>query len=142
MFDNILEQYLTLLATTDRSHATQRAIRSDLTRFCTWWEHTHQRPFDLTQVVERDLRAWKVARQQVDGAAPATINRGLSTLRRVCAWAVEQKVLAENPTKGLEDIPATRLVLSQTRQWMRSCEPRVTNGISGCACVTKPYSPS
>jgi len=109
MFDNILEQYLTLLATTDRSHATQRAIRSDLTRFCTWWEHTHQRPFDLTQVVERDLRAWKVARQQVDGAAPATINRGLSTLRRVCAWAVEQKVLAENPTKGLEDIPATPL---------------------------------
>lgn len=109
MFDDTVEQYLALLATADRSYATQRAVRSDLTGFCTWWESTHQRSFDLTQVVDRDLRAWKVARQQVDGAAPATINRGLSTLRRVCAWAVEQKLLAENPTKGIDDIPSPPL---------------------------------
>ena len=70
MFDHILEQYLAQLTATGRSRATQRAVRSDLTQFCTWWEHTHQRAFDLTQVIERDLRAWKVARQQVDGAAP------------------------------------------------------------------------
>jgi hypothetical protein len=48
----------------------------------------YQRPFDLTQVVERDLRAWKMFRQQDEGAAPATINRGLSTLRRLCTWAL------------------------------------------------------
>jgi len=107
MFDHILEDYLAQLAVTGRSHATQRAIRSDLTQFCTWWEHTHQRPFDLTQVVERDLRAWKMGRQQADGAAPATINRGLSTLRRLCAWAMEDKRLAENPTRDLTDIPST-----------------------------------
>ncbi len=107
MFDHILEDYLAQLTATGRSYATQRAVRSDLTQFSTWWEHAHQRPFDLAQVVERDLRAWKVARQQADGAAPATINRGLSTLRRVCAWAVEQKLLAENPTRDLTDIPST-----------------------------------
>lgn len=107
MFDHILEDYLAQLTVTGRSHATQRAVRSDLTQFCIWWEHTYQRPFDLTQVVERDLRAWKVGRQQVDGAAPATINRGLSTLRRLCAWAMEQKRLAENPTRDLTDIPST-----------------------------------
>ena len=45
----------------------------------------------------------------MDGAAPATINRGLSTLRRVCAWAVEAKLLGENPTRGLEDLPSTPL---------------------------------
>ncbi len=109
MFDHILEQYLASLATTGKSRATQRAVRSDLTQFCTWWVRTHQRPFDLTHVLERDLRVWKAARQQVDGAAPATINRGLSTLRRVCAWAVEQKRLLENPAKGIEDIPSTPL---------------------------------
>ncbi len=52
------------------------------------------------------MRAWKMARQQEDGATPATINRGLSTLRRLCAWAVEQKVLIENPTKDLADVPS------------------------------------
>lgn len=107
MSDHILEQYLARLTATGRSRATQRAVRSDLMQFCTWWTRTHQRSFDLTQVMERDVRAWKVERQQADGAAPATINRGLSTLRRVCAWAVEQKLVTENPTRGLTDIPAT-----------------------------------
>jgi site-specific recombinase XerD len=109
MGDDILDQYLATLATRGVSVATQRAARSDLTSFCAWWEIKHQRSFDLTQVVDRDLREWKVTRQKVDGAAPATINRGLSTLRRVCGWAVEQKLLAENPTKGIEDIPSTPL---------------------------------
>ncbi len=89
MFDHILEQYVAQLSTAGKSPATQRAIRSDLLQFCTWWEQMHQRPFDLTQVVERDLRAWKVFRQQDEGTAPATINRGLSTLRRLCTWAVD-----------------------------------------------------
>jgi site-specific recombinase XerD len=74
-----------------------------------WWEARRQQPFKLTQVVDRDLRDWKQKRQQVDGAAPATINRGLSTLRRFYTWAVEQKLLAENPTTGIEDIPSTPL---------------------------------
>jgi site-specific recombinase XerD len=67
----------------------------------------HQRPFDLTQVVERDLRAWKIFRQQDEGAAPATINRALSTLRRVFSWAVEQRLLRENLAKEISDIAST-----------------------------------
>src|SRR6266487_326564 len=107
MFDHILEQYVAQLSTAGKSPATQRAIRSDLLQFCTWWEQMHQRPFDLTQVVERDLRAWKVFRQQDEGTAPATINRGLSTLRRLCTWAVEQRLLTENPVKEVADIAST-----------------------------------
>jgi site-specific recombinase XerD len=109
MSSDALDQYLATLATKDRSRATQRAARSDLMIFCRWWETKHQRSFDLTQVIDRDLREWKLTRQKVDGAAPSTINRGLSTLRRWCAWAVELKVLADNPAKGIEDIPSTPL---------------------------------
>ncbi|GHO55784.1 tyrosine-type recombinase/integrase [Ktedonobacter robiniae] len=107
MFDPILEQYLAQLSAAGKSPATRRAVRSDLTQFCTWWERTRERSFDLTQVVERDLRTWKACRQQDEGAAPATINRGLSTLRRVCSWAVEQRLLAENPTKEVSDVAST-----------------------------------
>jgi site-specific recombinase XerC len=77
--------------------------------FCRWWETRHQRFFDLTHVVDRDLRAWKHQRQQVDGAAPATINRGLSTLRQFCTWAINQQLIAENPATGIEDVPSTPL---------------------------------
>jgi site-specific recombinase XerD len=107
MFDRILEQYVASLTAAGKAPATQRAIRSDLLQFCTWWEQTYLRPFDLMQVMERDLRAWKAFRQQDEGAAPATINRGLSTLRRLCTWAVEQRLLTENPTKEVPDIPST-----------------------------------
>ena len=107
MFDHILERYVASLTPAGKAPATQRAIRSDLLQFCAWWEQRNLRPFDLTQVVERDLRAWKTVRQQKEGAAPATINRGLSTLRRLCTWAVEQRLLIENPVKGIDDIPST-----------------------------------
>src|SRR5258708_17090799 len=83
------------------------SLRTTLISSVRHQKHAPQRPFDLDQGGERDLRAWKVARQQADGAAPATINRGLSTLRRICAWAVEHMRIAENPTKHLTDIPST-----------------------------------
>src|SRR5258708_26538577 len=106
MFDRIVEQYLGSLLTAGKASATQRAVRSDLLHFCTWWEHVSQRPFDLTQVGKRDLRAWKVVRQQDEGSAPPTINRGLSTLRRLCTWAADQGLLRENPTMEVPDIPS------------------------------------
>ena len=107
MFDQTLERYVAQLAAAGKAAATQRAIRSDLLQFCSWWEQVNHRSFDLTQVVARDLRAWKVMRQRDEGAAPATINRGLSTLRRVCSWAVEQRLLPENPAKEIPDLPST-----------------------------------
>lgn len=109
MIDDPVSMYLTHLTTQSISVATQRASRSDLTRFCTWWETKRQQPFDLKYVVDRDLRDWKQQRQRVDGAAPATINRNLSTLRRFFTWAVEQQLLIENPTRGIEDVPSVPL---------------------------------
>jgi integrase/recombinase XerC len=109
MPDDPVSAYLAVLAARDISLATQRASRSDLVQFCRWWESRNQRPFDLAYVVDRDLRAWKLHRQQVDGVAPATINRGLSTLRQFCTWAVEQQFIAENPSTGIEDVPSALL---------------------------------
>lgn len=109
MPEDLVSAYLATLSARDISLATQRASRSDLVQFCRWWEIRQQRPFDLTYVVDRDLRAWKQQRQQIDGAAPATINRGLSTLRQFCTWAIEQQLIAANPAIGIEDVPSTPL---------------------------------
>lgn len=109
MTDDPISEYLARLTTQSISVATRRASLSDLTHFCRWWETKHQQPFDLKYVVDRDVRDWKQQRQQVDGAAPATINRNLSTLRRFFTWAVEQQLLSENPTRAIEDVPSVPL---------------------------------
>lgn len=109
MLSDPIDQYLAVLVTRGVPVATQRAVRSDLAIFRSWWETKNQRSFDLSQVIERDIRDWKLSRQLSDGAAPATINRGLSTLRSFSVWAVEQKLLSENPLVGVDDVPSTPL---------------------------------
>ena len=100
----IIVQYLDDLATQDRSPATIRAVRADLRQFATWWETTHRQPWRVDVTSERDLRRWQRSRQIDDGAAPATINRAFSTLRRFCAWAVQHGYLADNPCTDLKDV--------------------------------------
>src|SRR5579872_982674 len=102
---NAVASYLHTLEARGASTATCRAARSDLRHLMRRWEERHRQAFDLSLLVERDLRAWKLARQKEDGAAPSTINRGLSTLRAFCTWAVAQGLLAENPATGVPDVP-------------------------------------
>ena len=85
-----MAEYLKHLQGQDRSPATLRATRSDLSGFQSWWERTYRRPFAVQQLAPRDLRRWQRERQQVDGAKPNTINRALSSLRGFCQWAVVQ----------------------------------------------------
>ena len=100
-----VDRYVNLLNERGVSPATRKAVRSDLSHLAHWWEARYHRAFDPSLLVERDLRAWKAARQKDDGAAPSTINRGLSTVRRFCAWAVEEGCLSENPAATVADVP-------------------------------------
>ncbi len=109
MSSEVIAQYLASLDKRGVSAATKQAVRSDLTIFCRWWEAKHAGLFDVTAVIDRDIREWKRVRQHDDGAAPTTINRGLSTLRSFCTWAMNQRLLPENPMMGIEDIPSELL---------------------------------
>lgn len=100
----IITHYLDHLAVQGRSPATVRAVRSDLGQFGTWWETTYHQPWMVAVTSDRNLRHWQRSRQAEDGAAPATINRALSTLRRFCAWAVQHGHLADNPCTELKDV--------------------------------------
>jgi len=99
-----LEQYLEVLHTKRRAPATLKVVRQDLTRFIAWWELARQRTFDPVLLRYEDLRDWRLARQRDDGAAPATINRGLASLRGYCQWAAISHPLTENPAIDLEDV--------------------------------------
>lgn len=99
--DILIDRYLATL----REPASLRAARADLQTFARWWEHERGRAFDPTQLLEKDITAWVRYRQDVEERKPATINRGLSTLRRFGDWLVAERLLSENPAKGIRDLP-------------------------------------
>src|SRR5437899_8949796 len=99
-----LERYLAVLQTKRRTPATLKVIHHDLAHFVAWWESTRRRTFDPALLRHEDLRDWRVARQRDDGAAPATINRGLASLRGYCRWALAGHLLLENPMTDVKDV--------------------------------------
>jgi site-specific recombinase XerD len=108
MHDSV-DQYLASLLANRRSPLTIKAARQDLIRFMTWWEAQYQRPFDPALLLDHDLGDWVLLRQQNDGAAPATINRGLAALRGYSAWAHRAGLMTENPAAAIADVPTAPL---------------------------------
>jgi len=104
-----IEQYLEFLHTKRRAPATLKVVCQDLAHFVAWWEGTRRRAFDPARLRHEDLRDWRVARQRDDGAAPATINRGLASLRGYCRWALARHLLVENPMTEVKDVPTEPL---------------------------------
>jgi site-specific recombinase XerD len=104
-----IEQYLEVLHTKRRAPATLKVVHQDLTHFVVWWEQTRRRTFDPALLRHEDLRDWRLARQRDDGAAPATINRGLASLRGYCQWATLAHLLTENPATDIKDVPTDPL---------------------------------
>lgn len=100
-----IEQYLESLHTRRRAPATVKVVQHDLTHFVAWWESTRRRTFDPALLRHEDLRDWRSVRQRDDGAAPATINRGLASLRGYCRWALACHLLVENPITDVKDVP-------------------------------------
>lgn len=104
-----IEQYLAFLHTKRRAPATLKVIRHDLAHFVAWWEGIRRRTFDLAFLRHEDLCDWRSVRQREDGAAPATINRGLASLRGYCRWALVRHLLVENPMTDVKDVPTEPL---------------------------------
>src|SRR5216683_1936082 len=109
MMHSSIEQYLEFLHTKRRTPATLKVIQHDLTPLVAWWEITRRRIFDPALLEYEDLRDWRTIRQCDDGAAPATINRGLASLRGYCRWALAGHLLVENPMIDVMDVPTEPL---------------------------------
>ncbi|NNJ13097.1 tyrosine-type recombinase/integrase [Chloroflexales bacterium ZM16-3] len=101
MLNETIDRYLATL----HEPASQRAARADLVTFARWWEEQRGRAFDPTQLLAKDISAWVRHRQDVEERKPATINRGLSTLRRFGEWLVAEQMIRENPAKDVRDLP-------------------------------------
>jgi site-specific recombinase XerD len=78
--------FLASLAHDDLAPATLRGYRYDLLHFLAWHGTVQNNPFTLEGLAEYELIAYRQY-MVAAGRRPATINRRLDALRRLCRWA-------------------------------------------------------
>lgn len=93
----------------DLRPATHRNYTSDLRQFAAWceaiWRETDAAAtFTPAHLTTPTLTAYR-AHLQAIGLSPATINRHLVSLKRYCAWAHEQGLIAVDPGKPVKLVP-------------------------------------
>jgi integrase/recombinase XerC len=95
--------YETWLQKRDTAQKSIRAYLSDAHQFAEWFKQSCGEAFSLGEVDWRDVQEWRNTAEQ--DFKPATVNRRLSSLRTLFAWAIEQELVAIDPTlrvKGVE----------------------------------------
>ena len=117
------------LSAHDYSHHTDRAIRSDLTKFAKWFVSANDERFDLTRVTVRDIADFREHLSRVRRQSIATVNRALVSIRRFLAHLVQSGALPDNvaeSVKELKRMPITPkgLTTGQVRKILREIELR------------------
>jgi site-specific recombinase XerD len=95
--------YETWLKKRDTAQKSIRAYLSDAQQFVAWFEQSSGEPFSPAEVDWRDVQNWRDAAEKA--FKPATVNRRLSSLRTLFAWAIEKQLVSADPTlrvKGVE----------------------------------------
>jgi len=100
----VVDAWLTTLDQQGKSRHTQAAYRRALAHFGHWAAQLYGMPWIPATTMPRDVRDWKAHQQQVDQAAPATINQRVVALSRFFAWAVREGQLREDPTQAVSSL--------------------------------------
>jgi integrase/recombinase XerC len=81
-----MASFLASLAHDDLAPATLRGYRYDLRHFLAWHRTVQDSPFAIEKLAEYELIAYR-QHMVAAGRRPATVNRRLDALRRLCRWA-------------------------------------------------------
>ena len=102
--DDWLEAFTTSLRHADLRPRTVAGYRDDLTRFWRWFQQTKGPHAPLKTLHASDLLHYRHQLLHVEQLQPATINRRLQALRRLCRWATQCGILAHDPTQELKTL--------------------------------------
>ena len=102
-----LTAFLAALTRADLAPATRRGYGYDLRHFLTWHASIQGSGFALERLREYDLIAYR-QHLLAAGHRPATINRRLDALRRLCRWAHGAGSLGADVAHGLRPVRTVR----------------------------------
>jgi site-specific recombinase XerD len=83
--------FLASLARDDLAPATLRGYRYDLRHFLAWHRTVHDGVFAIEGLAEFELIAYR-QHMVAAGRRPATVNRRLDALRRLCRWGCQWRL--------------------------------------------------
>jgi len=103
-----LTQFTETLRAEERSENTVQSYLSDLKHFAEWFEGTNGQAFKPEAIMPIDIGQYKSYLQTVKGFKPATVNRRLAAIKRLCRWARSQSLIEENPAAEIKGVPRQR----------------------------------
>jgi site-specific recombinase XerD len=121
--------FLDSLAREDLAPATLRGYRYDLRHFLAWHATVQPDAFSLDRLAEFELIAY---RQQMvaAGRRPATINRRLDALRRLCRWASGDVARDLRPVRTVRNRQPAGLIDPEVYALLRAAGAS-THGLAG-----------
>lgn len=99
--------FLASLARDDLAPATLRGYRYDLRHFLAWHRTAQDSAFAIEGLAEYELIAYR-QHMVAAGRRPATVNRRLDALRRLCRWARGTGVLAADAARDVRPMRTAR----------------------------------
>jgi integrase/recombinase XerC len=99
--------FLDSLARDDLAPATLRGYRYDLRHFLAWHRSVQDDGFAIERLAEYELIAYR-QHMIAAGRRPATVNRRLDALRRLCRWARGTGALAADAARDVRPVRTTR----------------------------------
>lgn len=103
-FDDVLDDWQEHLSRKGKSQHTIAAYRRSVEHFARWCVQVAEVLPAVGKTIPRDVRDWKAHQQQVEKAAPATINQRLAGLAQFFDWARRQNLIDIDPTEDIETL--------------------------------------
>jgi len=103
-----LIQFTETLRAEGLSENTIESYLSDLRHFAEWFRGTNSEALRPEAITPIDVWQYKSYLQTVKGFKPATINRRLAAIKRLCRWARTQELIEENPAEEVKGVPRAR----------------------------------
>jgi site-specific recombinase XerD len=109
-FDRAMQKTINLfekaLVAEEASPLTIKNYLLDLSQFSSWFEGTNGQPLTLPAITPTDVRVYKDHLRRT--AKPATVNRRLASIRKLCRWAKRKGLLKDDPTDGIKAVERIR----------------------------------
>ena len=102
-----MTSFVASLAHDDLAPATLRGYRYDVRHFLAWRRTVQDSAFALDDLAEYDLIAYR-QHMVAAGRRPATVNRRLDALRRLCRWARGTGIVATDVARDVRPMRTVR----------------------------------
>lgn len=99
--DDLLKEFKTILVKQDMSDASITSYLQGIKVFTTWLLDFYQQDVSLLEATTHDLRAYRDHISKVLRRKPATINHHIQVLKRFYTWAVQTRLIPDNPASSL-----------------------------------------